>query len=393
VLLKQKAFLSLGLCLGVVLTACSGNPSLEGKFSADPQLQNSPSPVTSPISSLPPEIPVYQNAELIDTPPSTIPNQILTRWKSTDPSNLIETFYIQYFQKNEWEIISPTSANELTGEIVARRNNQEAKINIESTSGQTTYLITYQDTTKAAIAPTTSTPPVTSFSPSTPTTFSDLQQIPQPLQKFVQDLGSLGIITPYRGSEFSANTIITRRQFARWLITANNTFFSNNPGKQIRLGSNTPAFQDVRINDPDFPYIQGLADAGLIPSTLRGDSDALYFRPDAPLTREDLIEWKVVLDTNQIPPASIESVKQTWGFQDVNKIEPKVLRFLYADHQNGDKANIRRVLGYTTLFQPKKPVSRSEAAAALWYFGYQGDGLSAADVLQNPNQPQAINPR
>ena len=69
------------------------------------------------------------------------------------------------------------------------------------------------------------------------------------------------------------------------------------------------------------------------------------------------------------------------------------MRFLYADHQNGDKANIRRVLGYTTLFQPKKPVSRSEAAAALWYFGYQGDGLSAADVLQNPNQPQAINPR
>ena len=98
-LLKQKAFLSLGLCLGVVLTACSGNPSLEGKFSADPQLQGSPSPVTSGISSLPPEIPVYQNAELIDTPPSTIPNQILTRWKSTDPSNLIETFYIQYFQK------------------------------------------------------------------------------------------------------------------------------------------------------------------------------------------------------------------------------------------------------------------------------------------------------
>jgi hypothetical protein len=22
----------------------------------------------------------------------------------------------------------------------------------------------------------------------------------------------------------------------------------------------------------------------------------------------------------------------------------------------------------------------------LWYFGYQGDGISAADILQNPNQ-------
>jgi hypothetical protein len=75
-------------------------------------------------------------------------------------------------------------------------------------------------------------------------------------------------------------------------------------------------------------------------------------------------------------------VKQTWGFQDVGKIDPKALRAVLADFQSGEQSNIRRVFGYTTLFQPKKPVTRAEAAAALWYFGTQGDGVSAADALK-----------
>jgi hypothetical protein len=91
----------------------------------------------------------------------------------------------------------------------------------------------------------------------------------------------------------------------------------------------------------------------------------------------------VPLDVRKnLPPASIDGIKETWGFQDVVQIPPNVLRALYADFQNGDQANVRRVFGYTTLFQPKKPVSRAEAAAALWYFGYQGDGVSAADALK-----------
>jgi len=40
------------------------------------------------------------------------------------------------------------------------------------------------------------------------------------------------------------------------------------------------------------------------------------------------------------------------------------------------------VFGYTTLFQPKKPVTRAEAAASLWYFGFQGDGITAKEILE-----------
>ena len=96
-----------------------------------------------------------------------------------------------------------------------------------------------------------------------------------------------------------------------------------------------------------------------------------------------MIAWKVPLDTRQaLPNASLEAVKDTWGFQDAGKIDPKALRAILADFQNSDRSNIRRAFGYTTLFQPKKTVTRAEAAAVLWYFGNASEGLSAEEVLQ-----------
>ncbi len=185
--------------------------------------------------------------------------------------------------------------------------------------------------------------------------------------------------------QFEPSKIITRREYARWLVAANNAMYANNPAKQIRLASAStqPAFSDVSAKNPDFPAIQGLAEAGLVPSSLSGDSTSVLFRPDAPLTREQLLLWKLPLDTRQaLPSANLDAVRQTWGFQDAGKIEPKALKAVLADFQNAEQSNIRRVFGYTTLFQPKKPVTRAEAVTALWYFGTQGEGISAADALK-----------
>jgi S-layer homology domain len=229
-----------------------------------------------------------------------------------------------------------------------------------------------------------------------PQQYSDINKAPQQLQRYIQDLAALGVLPVSTNSSTKANSnatanlfepgkTITRREYARWLVAANNAMYTNNPAKQIRLAAETTqaAFSDVPKNNPDFPVIQGLAEAGLIPSPLSGDSTEVLFRPDAPLTREQLILWKLPLDTRQaLPAANLEAVKQTWGFQDVGKIDTKALRAVLADFQNGEQSNIRRVFGYTTLFQPKKPVNRAEAAAALWYFGTQSDGISATDALK-----------
>jgi hypothetical protein len=228
--------------------------------------------------------------------------------------------------------------------------------------------------------------------------FTDLAQAPTQLQSYIADLAKLGALRvqssnaePESGSgaQFQPNSIATRREYARWLVTANNLIYANQPARQIRLAvaSDQPAFQDVPNTDPDFAAIQGLANAGLIPSPLSGDSTTVTFRPDAPLTRENLILWKVPVDRRKaLPNATIEAVQQTWGFQDTPQIDPKALRAILADFENGDQSNIRRALGYTTLFQPDKPVTRAEAAAVLWFFGTQGDGLSARDILQPGQQ-------
>ncbi|HIK45736.1 MAG TPA: S-layer homology domain-containing protein, partial [Leptolyngbyaceae cyanobacterium M65_K2018_010] len=219
-----------------------------------------------------------------------------------------------------------------------------------------------------------------------------LADVPTDLQPYVQDWLALGLLDKTAEATgptltsipFKPNQTITRGEYAQWLLTANNLFFTDQAAKRIRPGaaSSTPAFQDVPPSHPYYGAIQGLAEAGIIPSALTGNSTAVTFRPNDPLTRETLILWKVPLDSRTaLPAATLEAVKATWAFQDAAEIEPLALRAVLADRQSGDFSNILRAFGYTTLFQPKKAVTQAEAAAALWRFGSQTEGVTARDVL------------
>ena len=431
------AFLSLAVLLSS-LTACTNNPSaknLEQSLAADPRLQNTPVPFAKPTSQqvtpdpntstiklpadFPPEIPIYPNAELEEVTPANSENKISIRWQSADPSNLITSFYRQQFQAQNWLVQQPE--DDVQGTFTARRNDLLITVTIQPQTVTKAAPNQPQTATKLLIeysshSQTTATNLVTSpdhpqfIGPVLPKTnntkivtqptnksetlatpeFIDLQKAPPEWRSHIQDLALLGVfsIDPKTTQEFLPNKIITRREYARWLVNANNTMYSNNPAKQIRLASpgTQPAFRDILPQDADFPLIQGLAEAGLINSILSGDATAVLFRPDAPLTREQLLLWKVPLDIRQaLPSANLEAVKQTWGFQDAGNIEPKALKAILADFQNAEQSNIRRVFGYTMLFQPKKPVTRAEAGAALWYFGTQGEGISATEALKLKN--------
>lgn len=223
--------------------------------------------------------------------------------------------------------------------------------------------------------------------------------IPEALQQFVSDLEQLGVLnlSPNLPSNNNNPTFldqpeknITRREFVRWLIAANNRIYADNPSRQIRLATpnSVPAFQDVPANDPDFLSIQALAEAGLIPSSLSGNNKKVNFRPDDMLTREQMLMWKVPIDKRKaLSIASLDAVKQKWGFMDADQITDKALGAILADADNGDRANIRRVFGFTTLLQPQKNLSRAEAAAALWFFGDYKDGKSAKDALNRARKP------
>ncbi len=415
------------------------NPAVFGESQTNqPPAQPNESTVQLPVD-FPKDIPLYSNAKLEEvTPASGSENKVSTRWLSSDPSNFIASFYRSQFQTNNWQILQQPT-DDAGGAFEARRNDLLLKVSIQpksvtsATPNQpqtaTELLIEYIPNSTATAQPTPTAnpnettnavpqpvdpkfigpvlpanlagqPPSTANNQTIPTTtesqtFNDLNKAPQEWRQHIQDLAALGVLSlepkttksnsTTTTNQFEPNKIVTHREYARWLIAANNAMYANNPAKQIRLASESTqsAFSDVSAKDPDFPAIQGLAEAGLIPSPLSGDSTVVLFRPDAPLTREQLLLWKLPLDTRQaLPSANLDAVKQTWGFQDGARIDPKALRAVLADYQNGEQSNIRRVFGYTTLFQPKKPVTRAEAAMALWYFGTQGEGVSATEALK-----------
>ena len=439
VLLNKRPILFTGFvaCLVGVLTACANSPtgqSLERSLAVDPELEDNASVLGSQTNEqtssaqlpedFPTVIPRYPDAQLQNVEPLTRSDAQGQRtiWSSTDPSNDIQAFYRRAFESGSWQVISAPNQDGMNSFIV-RRNDLKVRVSIptdtaindteetptqtETDPNSTTFEIQYLRSSTETAAPSDaseSSETATENTESVDSTsgkeqnFTDFDNVPSGLRQYVEDLAALGVLTPDAsspnnksedsGTQFAANKIITRRQYARWLIETNNRIYENSPGKQIRLASETtqPTFQDVPASDPDFGVIQGLAEAGLIPSPLSGNSTEVLFRPDAPLTRENLVLWKVPLDIRQgLPQASLDAVQQTWGFQDAGKIDPKAMRAILADFQNGEQSIIRRVFGYTTLFQPKKPVTQAEAAAALWYFGSQGEGISASEVLQQSN--------
>mgnify|MGYP001794184350 CR=1 FL=1 len=431
--------LSFAVLLSTV-TACANTPlakNLEQSLQADSRLKDNPAifgakqvndsqkqPIKRLPANFPKDIPIYANAELKSVNPSSDnTGKISARWVSSEPSNFIVDFYRKELRANKWEVIKQPEDGQ-QGVFEAERNNSAIKVSVEPktiTNPQpnqpqtTTELVinyspstTVSQTSPTANPSTTNNPdfigPIQSGTTATQpqnnsqniinsSEFDDFNQAPQELQPYILDLAKLGVLsvpsnaakTNNPTNQFQPNKNITRRQYARWLVAANNTMYANSPSKLIRLAgaSNKSAFSDVAKTDPDFAVIQGLAEAGLIPSPLSGDSTQVLFRPDALLTREQMLLWKIPLDTRQgLPLASLDAVKQTWGFQDAGKIEPKALRAVLADYQNGENSNIRRTFGYTTLLQPKKAVTHAEAAAALWYFGTETEGISAKEALK-----------
>ncbi len=367
----------------VILTACSGNEAVEHLFQATPKPQKTPETINSSTKTnqnpqLPPDfptaIPPYPEAKFLSTNQES-EGWIETIWQSTNSREAIISYYQDILPARNWQIQKSDNSNFA---LEASQENIQLKLSfplsLGETSGKIKFALQYRQQENK---------PKTPITTITPTNNPPVAEI---YSSYLEDLAALGIIPS--ASEWQDNQTISRREYANWLVTANNRIYQDIPSKQIRLApsTDTPVFQDVSSNDPDFPQIQGLAEAGLIPSSLTGDTSARLFRPDAPLTRETLILWKAPLDSRKaLPPADIDLIKQTWGFQDSAQIQPKALSSFYADYQNGERAMVRRVFGYTTLLQPQKPVTPIEAAVALWYFGNLAEGRSAAQALQLQN--------
>lgn len=200
--------------------------------------------------------------------------------------------------------------------------------------------------------------------------FSDIQGTIA--EKAIAQMAMLAIFDK-TGGEFQPHAPIKRREFVRWLVKANNAYSQDDPKRQIRLAETSKAtFDDVPSGDPDFKYIQGMADSGFVIGY-----DEKTFKPDKFLSREEMIAIKVSADGEV--GAQNPSFHDVEGkFSDARSLSKKYYKAIFYD-TFPPAQNIPRVFGKLKTFNPQKEVTRAEAALCLERIGRFG---SAGEALK-----------
>ncbi|XP_021803185.1 uncharacterized protein LOC110747297 [Prunus avium] len=179
--------------------------------------------------------------------------------------------------------------------------------------------------------------------------------------------------------DVKADELCTRREYARWIVRINSSLERNAKHRLVPsvslAGSAITAFDDVSVEDPDFGFIQALAEAGVIPSKLSQkssnydglkDHGNINFSPERFISRQDLIDWKAHLEYDFLPGV-IEKISTTTtvGFMDVKEISSEAPAGLYTDMLAEENSILRKVFGQCRRFQPNKPSTKAQAAVAL----------------------------
>ncbi|KAI5058955.1 hypothetical protein GOP47_0025274 [Adiantum capillus-veneris] len=184
-------------------------------------------------------------------------------------------------------------------------------------------------------------------------------------------------------ADVRAGDICTRREYARWLMAAS-AVLTRSPAHKVLPAMyienvSVLAYDDVTPQDQDFPFVQGLAEAGLLSSRLVEEDhqagmkeyNAPLFSPDSPLARQDLVTWKVALerkpaDTEGIPTSTgLMALRDKFGFMDLDKIHEDAWPALLVDMNAGEQSIVALAFGHTRRLQPQKPVTKGQAAVAL----------------------------
>jgi predicted Ser/Thr protein kinase len=196
--------------------------------------------------------------------------------------------------------------------------------------------------------------------------------------KEITQLAQLGVF-PSDGGNFMPQQSVTRAEFVRWLVLANNAYNVDKPTRQIRLAEGGNAtFTDIPTTHPDFKYIQGMANAGFTIGV-----DPTTFSPDTPLTREQMIAIKVGLDQGGLDVPSSDYIP---AWTDRDQISPAFKPALEVEYaRNTQVKNVERTFGAIKTFNPQAAVTRAQATLCIWLIG-NSEPRSAEDALKMRRQ-------
>lgn len=259
--------------------------------------------------------------------------------------------------------------------LVLQNENQELRTKVNSQEAVTKMISAFAGKsapTEHAIAKTE--PPAAAQH-----TFTDLEGLPQ--KKMIEELAKLGVYDDLT-EKFEPFKPVTRGEFVTLLFKAHNKMM---PGEnQIHLAPQVAAqFKDLKEDHPAYKYAQALANAGYS----IGYEDKT-FRPDQPITREEMIGIKVGVDCGKTYEPYRSQMAYVWKFSDSGQIDDKFTGYIHQDYYSSGPhgTNIARAFGKVGTFRPKQAVLRSEAGGLLWAFGPFETG-TAAKTLAALNGP------
>lgn len=183
-------------------------------------------------------------------------------------------------------------------------------------------------------------------------------------EKPIKQEAVLGVFGTKDG-KFNPYGAITRGDYVRWLVLANNAYFSS-PAEVIRLAepNSEQSFVDVPKSDPNFKYIQGLANAGFLVGI-----DKTHFAPARNITREEMLAILISRDLHgRFDSVSLDRVKSDTGLADADKISKPYWGAIDADHWSnifGSANSLSRVFGPVKNLHPQQLATRADAAVAI----------------------------
>jgi hypothetical protein len=251
--------------------------------------------------------------------------------------------------------------------------NTQLKTEVESLKkslAEAKPAVTTADSTSAGSG---NTEPASTVTPTAvaATKFIDIEELQT--KDLINDLCALGVFEGM-GDKLEPNKPITRGEYVTWLYRANNALLPKE--NQIRLVPQvTQQYKDTPPTHPCYKYVQALSNAGYS----LGYQDGT-FRPDKPLTREEMMGIKVGLDGGKAVEPYRGQMQYVWKFSDGDQIDERFTGYIHKDYyvSGPNGSNIARAFGKIGTFRPKQPVLRSEAASTLWQVGTDGIGAGTA---------------
>lgn len=236
-----------------------------------------------------------------------------------------------------------------------------------------TVAATTTATAAASVAAATASP---TLDPTASVTFTDIAG--NFAETAIKQEAALGVFGTKTG-KFNPDATVNRAQYVTWLVTANNIYFKDAPSAVIRLAgpSSDQTFVDVSKNSPNFPQIEGMADAGFVIGV-----DAKHFAPAAALTREELIAIQVSRYLNGATPSPLTTASGMYCVRlgDAGQVSKPYWGALNADQCTGfsGQDELHRIFGTVRTLHPQRPATRAEVAVALQKIA----GRNAGAVLQ-----------